>query len=187
MNPSSTKRSKAGGDVRTGEPEVVELRLEPRGAFPNNPRLPVLLYRAAFRLPGHGDAARVIEDAFERNGWSRGWRNGVYDYQHYHSTSHEALGCYAGRASVQVGGPEGPVLEFARGDALILPAGTAHKSLESSPDFSVVGSSPGGVAYDLLRGKPDEPPDAERRIAAVALPESDPVFGSAGPLLRRWQ
>lgn len=186
MKPSSPKPSKAD-DTRAGEPVVEELRLEPSGAFPNNPRLPVLVYRAAFRLPGHGDAARVIEDTFERNGWQRGWRNGVYDYQHFHTTSHEALGCYAGRAAVQVGGPQGPVLELTRGDALILPAGTAHKSVDTSPDFRVVGSYPVGVESDMRRGKPDEPLDAERRIAEVALPAVDPVFGSAGPLLQRWQ
>jgi uncharacterized protein YjlB len=161
-------------------------RLEPSEPFPNNPRLPVLLYRSVLRLPAHGDAALPIERRFERNDWTGGWRNGVYNYHHYHSTAHEVLGCYAGRASVQLGGPQGIVLEFARGDVLVLPAGTAHKGLESSHDFSVVGAYPRGVAYDMRRGRPEERADAERAIARVPMPRQDPVLGADGPLTRHW-
>jgi uncharacterized protein YjlB len=174
--------STPNGSTSDKQPEVIAHLLEPRGEFPNNTRLPVLLYRGAFKLPGHGDAARVIERAFERNGWSAGWRDGVYNYHHYHSTAHEVLGCYAGRASVQVGGPDGPVLEFGRGDALVLPAGAAHKSLETSKDFSVVGSYADGRPVDMKRGREGERPDAEQRIAEVPIPKTDPVYGDKGPL-----
>jgi len=168
------------------EPEVVVHRLDAHESFPNNPRLPVLLYRAAFRLLANGNAASSIEKTFARNGWSGGWRDGVYNYHHYHSTAHEVLGCYAGRALIQVGGADGPVLEFARGDVLLLPAGAAHKSPESSKDFSVVGAYAQGRSYDLRRGRAEELADAVRHIAEVPLPERDPVYGEKGPLKQHW-
>jgi uncharacterized protein YjlB len=161
-------------------------RLDARESFPNNPRLPVLLYRAAFRLVANARAAELIEKTFVRNGWSGGWRDGVYNYHHYHSTAHEVLGCYAGRGLVQLGGPDGPVVEFARGDTLVLPAGAAHKSMDTSKDFSVVGAYAQGRAYDMRRGRADELADAEHRIAEVPLPELDPVYGAQGPLKQHW-
>jgi uncharacterized protein YjlB len=161
-------------------------RLDARESFPNNPRLPVLLYRAAFRLVANAKAAELIEKTFVRHGWSAGWRDGVYNYHHYHSTAHEVLGCYAGRGLVQLGGPDGPVVEFARGDALVLPAGAAHKSMDTSKDFSVVGAYAQGRAYDMRRGRADELADAEQRIAEVPLPELDPIYGATGPLKQHW-
>jgi uncharacterized protein YjlB len=170
-----------------GESLQVEAHpLTAQGLFPNNPRLPALVYRGAFQLPAYGDTAGTIERTFSRHGWSGGWRDGVYNYQHYHSTAHEVLGCYAGRASVQLGGPSGPVVELKRGDVLVLPAGVAHKSTESSKDFSVVGAYAGGRSYDMRRGRPDEQEVALRSIAEVPLPEADPVLGAEGPLLRHW-
>jgi uncharacterized protein YjlB len=180
--------SKADPPARTSrqpsEADVVVHRLNAHEFFPN-PRMPVLLYRAAFRLLAK-NAASTIEKTFVRNGWSSGWRDGVYNYHHYHSTAHEVLGCYAGRALIQVGGPDGPVLEFKRGDVLLLPAGAPHKSPESSKDFSVVGAYAQGRPYDLLRGRAEELTVAERHISEVPVPERDPVYGENGPLKQHW-
>jgi uncharacterized protein YjlB len=173
-------------NTRGDDFEVVVEPLAAAGPFPNNPRLPVLLYRRALRLPQHGDAAEVFERVFAQHSWSDGWRDGVYNYHHYHSTAHEVLGCYAGHATVQIGGPGGPVLVFSRGDVLVIPAGAAHKSLESSDDFSVVGAYADGRDYDMRRGQADERTLTERNIAAVPLPAADPVFGDTGPLLQHW-
>ena len=58
--------------------------------MPNNPRLPLVVYRGALDIgPG---ATAACEMLFAGNGWSGGWRGGVYPYHHYHSTAHEALG-----------------------------------------------------------------------------------------------
>ena len=88
---------------------------------------------------------------------------------------------------IQLGGPDGPVLEFARGDVVVLPAGVAHKSLETSKDFSVVGAYAEGRAYDMCRGHADEPAGVKARIAEVPLPEQDPVYGVTGPLVEHWK
>ncbi len=39
---------------------------------PNNPRLPVLIYRDA--IPQVGDMAAAFEDLFDEAGWEYGWR-----------------------------------------------------------------------------------------------------------------
>lgn len=53
--------------------------------------------------------------------------NGIFSYHHYHRNNHELLAVLAGHAEVQFGGPDGPIVRVEDGDALILPAGTAHK------------------------------------------------------------
>jgi uncharacterized protein YjlB len=50
----------------------------------------------------------------------------------------------------------------------------------------VVGAYPGGRQWDLLRGLPGERPQADRNIAAVPLPETDPIYGADGPLRKIW-
>jgi uncharacterized protein YjlB len=161
--------------------------LDAHESFPNNPSLPALQYRAAFPALANVNGAAALERTFSRNGWSSGWRDGVYNYHHYHSTAHEVLGCYAGRGLIQLGGAEGPVFEFTRGDVLVLPAGVAHKSMDTSKDFSVVGAYAQGRAYDLLRGHGDVAASVASNIAAVPLPELDPVYGAQGPLLQHWK
>lgn len=167
--------------------DIELLRLDDDGSFPNNPRLPVLVYRGAFRPSKRSDPATVIERVFGMNRWARPWHDGVYGYHHYHSTAHEALGCYAGYARLQIGGPSGPEIEIAAGDVLVLPAGVAHKNLEAGDDFCVVGSYAGGRSYDMKYGHADERPEADERIAQVPLPEADPVYGAGGPLLQHWR
>ena len=154
------------------------------GVVPNNPRLPLVVYRGVLESgPG---AAAACETLFAGNGWSGGWRGGVYPYHHYHSTAHEALGCYRGSARVQFGGEHGVIEEFAAGDVLIIPAGVAHKNLGATDDFAIVGAYPSGQRYDMNYGKPGERPQADKNISRVPLPTLDPVLGQQGPLLKYW-
>jgi uncharacterized protein YjlB len=164
---------------------VSPVLVEAEGVWPNNGRLPLLVYRAAFDLGG-GDPAAAIEAVLDANGWDHGWRDGVLGYHHYHSTAHEVLGVYGGSARIQLGGPAGPVLEAGRGDVLVLPAGVAHRRLEASPDFRVVGHYPRGQHHDMCYGEPGERPAADGRIGSVPLPPADPVYGPDGPLAIHW-
>jgi uncharacterized protein YjlB len=151
------------------------------GRFPNS-RLPVVIYRRAVADP----SAETLEALFDGNGWPSEWRAGVYDYDHYHSTAHECLGIAAGSARLRLGGPEGREFEVAAGDVLVLPAGTAHRCVGADSEFLVVGAYPPGQAWDVLKGEDGERPDADKRIAAVPLPKTDPVGGEGGPVLEKW-
>ena len=158
------------------------------GKVPNNPALPVLVYKDALDLNGNGDP-RAFETRFAENGWGRDqWRNGIYPFVHYHSMIHEALGIARGHARVQLGGHSGEVFELAAGDAVVLPAGTGHQRLSGSDDFLVIGAYPPDGTYNLCRGdNPAERDKALTTIPKVPLPESDPVLGETGPLPKLWR
>ncbi len=157
------------------------LHLADAGAIPNS-RLPVLVSHAVAGTESTGACATL----FARNGWLGAWVNGIYPFQHFHSTAHEVLGIVAGGASVQLGGPDGPVVEVIAGDVLVLPAGTGHCNLGSTPDLTVVGAYPDGMWCDLRRGDPAERDEAIANIAAVPLPRTDPIHGAGGPLTAIW-
>jgi uncharacterized protein YjlB len=165
-------------------PDVAAKRLRSEAAFPNS-RLPLLIYTKAIVLAGN-DPAAVVEKVFEANGWCGSWRNGIYPYHHYHSTAHEVLGVYCGSAMVQFGGDNGVVVELEAGDLVVIPAGVAHKNLGAPQEFGVVGAYPQGQDWDMNYGKPGERPKADENISKVPLPKTDPVYGSAGPLLGLW-
>jgi uncharacterized protein YjlB len=144
--------------------------------IPNHPSFAVLIYR------GVEAASRSAEDCrgwFAVHGWGGSWVNGVLDFHHFHSTSHEVLGVVGGHATLELGGPQGQTFEVVRGDVLVLPAGTGHRRVDSHGGFTVVGAYPAGQEnYDLLRG--DDPAEVARahvRIAALAKPPDDPVGG----------
>jgi len=168
--------------VRTGK--VLPYYLRDDGSIPNS-HLPLLHYLKALDLPDT-EPAITIEKLFAANRWGRSWRNGIYTFHHYHSTAHEVLAVYAGQASVQLGGETGIKADLNRGDVVLIPAGVAHKNLGHSPDFAVVGAYPEGQTCDMCYGKPDERPEADKNIAAVPLPASDPVYGATGPLFQYW-
>lgn len=154
------------------------------GLVPNSP-LPFLLYKGVID-PGD-DPAKAIEDLFGANGWGQIWRNGVYDYLHYHTTVHEALGVARGHGLVRFGGSHGEDFELRKGDVAILPAGTGHQCLSASDDLVVVGAYPPGAPMQVTRPTPENYRLAVRVIPQVALPESDPVYGPEGPLVQLWK
>jgi uncharacterized protein YjlB len=156
------------------------------GTIPNNPKLAFIHYRSAVGVPDSGDPAAAFEELFKRNGWGDSWRNGIYDYVHYHSSTHEVLGIARGEASVRFGGAHGKIFELHAGDVVILPAGTGHQCIRASKDLLVVGAYPRAGRYDECTGLPQERERALQSIPKVPLPTKDPVYGADGPLLGTW-
>jgi uncharacterized protein YjlB len=165
--------------VSTAEPEAHEFTGD--GSIPNS-RLPVLVYQG---LDMAGDPA-AAEQAFVANNWRGAWWDGIFPFHHFHSTAHEVLAIVRGTATVALGGPEGRSFQVARGDVLVLPAGTGHRN-EGSSDLLVVGAYPHGMSWDLRRGDPAEYDEVLVNIDAVPLPQTDPVHGARGPLRRLWR
>jgi uncharacterized protein YjlB len=88
-------------------PHILHFVLKRNKNFPNS-RLPVLIYQKALELPSQKNkAATIIQKIFANNGWSNSWRNGIYDFHHYHSITHECMGITMGSATIILGGPEG--------------------------------------------------------------------------------
>jgi uncharacterized protein YjlB len=169
-----------GADV-----EPLAFVFEDDGLVPNNP-MPLLVYKGAIAVD-NADPEKLIEGLFGAHGWGDMWRNGIYDYPHYHATVHEALGVARGRARVRFGGNSGKEFEIAAGDVAILPAGTGHQCLSASPDFSVVGAYPPGARMQITQPTPENYVKALESIPQVKLPKADPVMGESGPLVRLWK
>jgi uncharacterized protein YjlB len=167
------------------ELEPLVLVFEDDGLVPNNV-LPFLVYQGAIDL-GHRHPEKTIEGLFGANGWGDMWRNGIYDYLHYHATVHEALGIARGRARVRFGGDGGEEFELSAGDVAILPAGTGHQCLSASEDFAVVGAYPPGAKMHVTRPTPENYRNALKAIPEVKRPKTDPVRGQDGPLVRLWR
>lgn len=162
---------------------VETLTLTANGWMPNNPLLPVILYRRALDV-ADDDPAR-FEALVARTGWPAQWRNGIYDYHHYHSTAHEVLGIVRGSVDVVLGGPGGHAVSLAAGDVALLPCGTGHCRVGASDDFLVVGAYPAGQDWDICRAAPT--PAMTARMAQLPFPPSDPVAGRTGPLTTLWR
>ncbi len=168
--------------------DVLTFRFKDSGSIPNNPHLPVVLYKHAGPPTATSDElAAWFEHEWSKHGWHAAWRWGVYDFPHYHSSAHEILGVYRGHATLRLGHITGVTVVAEAGDVLVLPAGTAHQNLGSSADFHVVGGYPEGQDADLLRGQVGERPAADQRIANVALPTGDPLTGPTGALVDAWR
>jgi uncharacterized protein YjlB len=156
------------------------------GVIPNNAHWPLVLYWGAVSLPANLDAAAIMEDLFNENGWRDSWRNGIYDYVHYHSRIHEVLGIARGKGTVRFGGNNGRTVQLKAGDVAILPAGTGHQCLAASADFLVVGAYPPSGTYDECTTSEDHA-RALKTIPKVGRPRKDPVYGSRGPLMAAWK
>lgn len=160
--------------------KVIHKIIKPNGNFPNNSKLPFLIYKGALDVEG----PETVERVFRQNHWKKLWRNGIFSYHHYHSNTHEVLGIYSGKCQVEMGGPNGEIFKIEKGDVIIIPVGVSHKKHESSSDFKCIGAYPTDVDYDMNYGKPTE---SHHQIKKVPLPETDPVYGKEGPLFDYWK
>jgi uncharacterized protein YjlB len=167
-------------------PKLGLFRFEDDGTVPNHPRWPVMMLGRAVRLPRSLDPAAVMEDIFASNGWGESWRDGIYDYLHYHSRIHETMGVARGSAKVRIGGKQGRTFKIKAGDVLVLPAGTGHQCLSASKTFLTVGAYPPSGTYDECLPRVSGHVRNRKRVENVARPKSDPVFGARGPLIEYW-
>lgn len=173
-------RTEALASVRNVRP--VRMKFRDDGYIPNNPKLPMLLYRKVMRFQRNHDRAATLEAVFEEHSWGQAWRNGVYDFVHYHSMIHEVLGVARGSASLRLGGNKGRTVKVSAGDVIVVPAGVGHECLKASAEFLVVGAYPPSGTYDECRGSFRERDKAVASIGRVALPKKNPLFGTREPL-----
>lgn len=160
---------------QNNKPEI--LFFEDDGVVPNS-RYPLIRYRRSFSDRDEKGAA-WLEQTFLSNNWSNSWRNGIFDFQHYHSITHEVLGIYRGEALVLLGGDKGKRVNVEPGDIIVIPAGVGHKNL-GSHNLGVVGAYPNGMPVDIVRCEPGDRPRTDKNIAAVPFPDTDPFFGGGG-------
>jgi uncharacterized protein YjlB len=155
----------------------LQLKFSADGYIPNNPNVPLLIYRQAVRLDGSRDPAALLEAIFNANGWGQAWRNGVYEYVHYHPRIHEVLGAARGTATLRLGGNKGKTVKVRAGDVVLVPAGVGHECLKASETFLVVGAYPPIGTYSECRGSYQEYQDALPLIRRSRKPARDPLFG----------
>ncbi|KAL8910629.1 MAG: hypothetical protein Q9171_004084 [Xanthocarpia ochracea] len=147
-------------------------------------RKPLLIYHSAFSL---GASASTIESHLTTVGVvDPQWRYTMYRTSHFHSTTHEVLIVASGKAKLCFGGEENPnrvepLVE--QGDAIVVPAGVAHRLLDDlDGGFTMVGSYPKGKNWDMCYGKEGEE-EKVKGIEHLGWFERDPIYGHEGPAL----
>ena len=132
--------------------------LSPTPHVPNS-RLPVLVYRSAIPTPSLPDSLSpaIACEIIEPNHWLKGGVFKHYPACHFHSVTHEAYAVFKGWSKIRLGrGPldddldKDVVIDVSVGDVIVLPAGVAHCSVESSDDYEYVGLYP-EVSFPIVR------------------------------------
>src|SRR4051794_35055937 len=173
-------REEAMTCVRECRPARMKFRDD--GYIPNNPKFPLLHYQKAVRFGRTHDPAAILEQIFNTHGWGRAWRNGIYDFVHYHSMIHEILGVARGSATLRLGGNRGKTVKVSTGDVIVVPAGVGHECLQTSETFLVVGAYPPDGTYDECRGSFHERDKAIASIRRVGAPKQNPLYGDRHPI-----
>ncbi|CAE7027348.1 hypothetical protein PTT_04954 [Pyrenophora teres f. teres 0-1] len=144
---------------------------------------PLLIYHSAFPS---STPPTVLESHLPKNFLKPQWRYTMYQTTHYHSTTHEVLCVFSGRARLLFGGEANPGKveeEFKAGDAIVVPAGVGHRLLEDlEGGFEMVGAYPEGCSWDMCYGKAGEEEKA-RKVGKVGWLKRDPLYGDDGPVL----
>ena len=148
------------------------MRFRPDGYIPNNPSLPLLFYPRVVRFEHDSDPAALLEAIFNANGWGRAWRDGIYDFVHYHPRVHEVLGVARGSATLRLGGnSNGTTIRVRAGDVILVPAGVGHECLRANKSFLVVGAYPPEGVYSECRGSYQEYEESRTHSPCVPTQE----------------
>jgi uncharacterized protein YjlB len=150
---------------------------KPVGMLPNS-RFPLLVHRSG--IPA-GD--EQVLKRFQSNGWLNNWRYpGIYTYPHFHSTTHECLGCASGWMDVELFGRSGTRIRVEAGDVIVMPAGVSHQMVGHSEDILMIGGYPEGRDWDNMQEEhisEEVRRAAVKRIMMLGIPGKDPVTGEA--------
>lgn len=166
---------------------VQEIYANENRPFPNN-SLPILYYKNALKDSlEESYTAQDVLDLFASNGYTNGWINGIHTDHHFHSNTHEVLACVESEGRVQLGGTDGDVFPFRKGDILLLPAGVAHQKVDAEQGFRVVGAYPDDLSPDMQMGNADDYEAIRSRVANVDKPKTDPLTGSPGAVDEYWK
>jgi uncharacterized protein YjlB len=138
----------------------------------------VLIFRSVL-APGARNKANTFRERFRKSQWTGLWTDTIFDYTHFHSNAHEALGIAEGKVTVRLGGDSGRIFRLKAGDMLVLPAGVGHRRIGDDSGLKVIGAYPRGQSdFDMKReghARPNAP-----------LPRTDPFYGEGGPVVRIW-
>ncbi|KAJ6098914.1 hypothetical protein N7467_000449 [Penicillium canescens] len=164
--------------------------LQPTAHSPNS-TLPVIHYRAVLPSPR---TEECVTEFLTAGKWEKRGTWGPINIRHFHPNSHECYGIFQGSSTLLLGAATGDDVSVGMklvvnvGDVIVLPAGTAHSSLESTADYRYVGLYPENCPRwrnEIGRSRIDLRV-LRKEIAAVKLPEEDPVYGKDGPLCQLW-
>lgn len=151
----------------------------PNGRAPNS-RFPLLIHRNA--IPQGGEDA--VRTRFQENDWLKNWRYpGIHNYGHFHSTTHECLGCASGWMELELFGEGHTRIRVSKGDVVIMPAGVSHAMVVNSDDVLMIGGYPEGRDWDNIQEeflRESDSRAAAKRIMMLPIPGEDPVSG--GPI-----
>jgi len=143
-----------------------------------NSALPVLIFRSLL-APGARDKANAFRERFRKGQWTGLWTDTIFDYTHFHSNAHEALGIAEGKVTVRLGGDGGRLFRLKAGDMLVLPAGVGHRRVGGDKGLKVIGAYPRGQSHFDMKRKGRARPN-------VPLPKTDPFYGEGGPVVEIW-
>lgn len=151
---------------------------------------PLLIYHTAFAREPIPNPSTIEAHLRRISVVQPRWRYTMYSQSHLHSSTHELLVVFRGAARLLFGGDGNPgavTYEAKMGDAILVPAGVAHRLLEDLDEggkFGMIGSYPVGRNWDICYGDGREGEDAEDIQEKIEVQEwftKDPIYGNVGP------
>ena len=146
---------------------------------------PLLIYRGAFATPSPPSAPEIEAHLNAVGVCKPMWRWPMYPDDHFHTTAHEFVVVWRGRARLNFGG-EGcvgaVVVELSAGDAVLIPGGVSHRLVQDlEGGFEMVGSyMVGSEHWDMCYGKAGEE-EHVLNIKHLTWFDRDPLYGDGGP------